>query len=176
MDIPLLLRIMEYSKEDAKSDLDLHKVTENIIKLSKENSILTIDDYNNIVNTSQNNRMQQLAGIVNEEDLSREDRLNQIRSTFANAPLKGGSLSSFSDEEIKKGFKVNPSGEIMYTPKIVHIKTQINKFKKEIRPYMYDTDTRVAELSSALYQAFIRIESALSKLRDLIELKKRNSE
>ena len=52
LDIPLLIRIMEYAKEDAQSDMDLHKVAENIIELSKEDKTLTMSDYNNIVSIS----------------------------------------------------------------------------------------------------------------------------
>ena len=52
LDIPLLIRLLEYSKEDAQTDMDLHKVAENIIKLSKGGKTLTMSDYNNIVSIS----------------------------------------------------------------------------------------------------------------------------
>jgi hypothetical protein len=56
VDIPLLLRLLEYSKEDAKTDMDLHDVTEKLIALSKESSVLSMDHYNQIVaNASQDN-------------------------------------------------------------------------------------------------------------------------
>ena len=48
MDIPLFIRMLEYAKEDAKTDMDLHKVTEKAIKLSKEGT-LTMADYDKIV-------------------------------------------------------------------------------------------------------------------------------
>lgn len=50
MDIPLLIRLLEYAREDAKSDVDLHSVTENMIGMSGQNKILTMDDYDAIVN------------------------------------------------------------------------------------------------------------------------------
>lgn len=49
LDIPLLIRIMEYAKEDAKTDMDLHSAAENMIKLAKEDRILNMDDYDKIV-------------------------------------------------------------------------------------------------------------------------------
>ena len=49
MDVPLLLRIMEYAKEDAKTDMDLHHVTEKLIELSIDGKVLTMDDYDAIV-------------------------------------------------------------------------------------------------------------------------------
>lgn len=50
VNMPLLLRIMEFAKEDAKTDMDLHEVTENIIKLSEHGDTLTMEDYGSIVN------------------------------------------------------------------------------------------------------------------------------
>jgi len=49
MDVPLLIRILEYAREDAKTDMDLHFVAENLIELSKEGRILNMDDYIAIV-------------------------------------------------------------------------------------------------------------------------------
>jgi hypothetical protein len=49
MDIPLLIRIMEYSKEDAKSDMDLHKVAEKLTELSASGKTLSMDCYTEIV-------------------------------------------------------------------------------------------------------------------------------
>jgi hypothetical protein len=49
MDIPLFLRMLEYAREDAKQDLDLHDVTEKANKLGKERGILQTDDYEEIV-------------------------------------------------------------------------------------------------------------------------------
>jgi hypothetical protein len=52
LDIPLLIRLLEYAKEDAQTDMDLHKVAENIIRLSKEGKTLNMSDYNSIVTIS----------------------------------------------------------------------------------------------------------------------------
>lgn len=48
LDIPLVIRMLEYAREDAKTDLELHKVTERMIALSKKGRTLTMDDYNKI--------------------------------------------------------------------------------------------------------------------------------
>lgn len=48
MDIPFLIRVMEYSKEDAKTDMDLHAATEKMISVSKSGKTLTMDDYDSI--------------------------------------------------------------------------------------------------------------------------------
>lgn len=49
LNIPLFLRLMEYAKEDAKTDMDLHDVTEKVIALSEQGDTLTMDHYEQIV-------------------------------------------------------------------------------------------------------------------------------
>lgn len=49
MDVPLLIRLLEYAKEDAKTDMDLHVIAENLIELSKTNRVLDMTDYNSII-------------------------------------------------------------------------------------------------------------------------------
>ena len=49
MDIPLLIRLLEYAREDAKTDMDLHNVTEKLIDLSETGDVLTMDHYDAIV-------------------------------------------------------------------------------------------------------------------------------
>lgn len=49
MDIPLLIRLLEYAKEDAQTDMDLHAVAENLITLSQNDRVLNITDYDSII-------------------------------------------------------------------------------------------------------------------------------
>ena len=49
LDIPLLIRLLEYAREDAKDDMDLHSVTERMILLSKSSENLSMSDYSHIV-------------------------------------------------------------------------------------------------------------------------------
>ena len=49
LDVPLLIRVMEYSKEDAKTDMDLHVAATKMIELSDGGTTLTMDDYDEIV-------------------------------------------------------------------------------------------------------------------------------
>ena len=49
MDVPLFLRMLEYSREDASQDMDLHDITEKAILLNKKRGILQMDDYEEIV-------------------------------------------------------------------------------------------------------------------------------
>ena len=49
LDVPLLIRLLEYSKEDAKTDMDLHNVAERLIELGHNGSVLSMDHYDRIV-------------------------------------------------------------------------------------------------------------------------------
>jgi hypothetical protein len=49
MDVPLFIRLLEFAKEEAKTDMDLHSLTENVIELSKKGQILDMTDYPNII-------------------------------------------------------------------------------------------------------------------------------
>jgi len=53
MDIPLFLRMLEYSREDASQDMDLHDVTEKANALGKEKGILSMEDYDAIVGAAE---------------------------------------------------------------------------------------------------------------------------
>jgi hypothetical protein len=48
VDVPLLIRLLEYAREDAQTDMDLHHVAERLISLSQEDRTLTMDDYSQI--------------------------------------------------------------------------------------------------------------------------------
>lgn len=48
MDVPLFIRALEYSREDAKNDMALHDIAENAIRLTKEYGTLTMDNYYDI--------------------------------------------------------------------------------------------------------------------------------
>ena len=49
MDVPLFIRILEYSREDAQTDMDLHDLAEKAIDGTKQQGILSMDDYDMLV-------------------------------------------------------------------------------------------------------------------------------
>ena len=53
VDVPLLIRLLEYAREDAKTDLDLHNVAERLIALSTSSDVLGMEQYDEIVATEQ---------------------------------------------------------------------------------------------------------------------------
>ena len=49
LDVPLLIRMLEYAREDAQTDMDLHNVAEKMISLSQTGERLSMNDYDQIV-------------------------------------------------------------------------------------------------------------------------------
>jgi hypothetical protein len=68
VDVPLFIRLLEYAREDAQTDMDLHDVAEKIISLASSGKTLTMDDYSSIVGSQEEvdeiRRMQVRAGII----------------------------------------------------------------------------------------------------------------
>jgi hypothetical protein len=49
MDVPLFIRMLEYAREDAEEDVDLHDVTERAIEATKLRGLLSMEDYESII-------------------------------------------------------------------------------------------------------------------------------
>jgi hypothetical protein len=49
MDVPLFIRMLEYAREDAEQDVDLHNVAERAIEAVKLRGLLSMEDYNDLV-------------------------------------------------------------------------------------------------------------------------------
>ena len=47
LNVPLLIRMLETAREDIKSDVELHKFVEQVIKIS-DRGVLTMEDYDDI--------------------------------------------------------------------------------------------------------------------------------
>lgn len=50
IDIPMFIRLMEYAREDAKTDVDLHNVTTNLLKI--KDKTISMADYDQVVASS----------------------------------------------------------------------------------------------------------------------------
>lgn len=49
MDVPLFIRMLEYAREDASTDMDLHDVAEKAVTLSAQGEPLNMDSYNDLI-------------------------------------------------------------------------------------------------------------------------------
>jgi hypothetical protein len=68
VDVPLFIRLLEYAREDAQTDMDLHNMSENAIGLALSGKTLTMDDYSMIVGSPEDieeiKMLQIRAGII----------------------------------------------------------------------------------------------------------------
>jgi hypothetical protein len=76
IDIPLFIRLLEYAREDAKTDMDLHDLTEKALMASTEGKILTMDDYSFLVPGQEKIDEDELAG----EEYAKYGKDNDISS------------------------------------------------------------------------------------------------
>ena len=53
LDVPLFIRMLEYAKEDAADDMDLHELATKTIALSKQRGILSMEDYETLIPTEE---------------------------------------------------------------------------------------------------------------------------
>ena len=95
MDVPLLIRMLEFAREDASTDMDLHDVAEKLIALSANNGALTMSDYDAVVGgevaedaPDMSDRMQQLRGMRN------RDAEANFAKTHAKYGIDGADMSS----------------------------------------------------------------------------------
>ena len=49
LDVPLFIRMLEYAKEEAADDMDLHELATKTIALSKQRGILSMEDYDTLI-------------------------------------------------------------------------------------------------------------------------------
>ena len=54
LNVPLMIRLLEYAREDANHDVDLHFLVENLIDLSEDGSVLEMENYPEIVKIATN--------------------------------------------------------------------------------------------------------------------------
>lgn len=52
LEVPLFIRLLEFSREDAADDVALHIVAENAEKLMKKSDVLNMSDYDAIIRSA----------------------------------------------------------------------------------------------------------------------------
>ncbi len=87
LDVPLFIRMLEYAREDAQTDMDLHDVAEKMIALSITGRTLNMSDYEMIVgkgeiNEAQIDKIYHVTGvlIVDDEKRNQKDILSDVRA------------------------------------------------------------------------------------------------
>ena len=83
MDVPLFIRMLEYAREDASADVDLHDVAENAVSLNKNQEVLSMDDYDALLPSD----AEQMDEAKLKEDLAK-DILNTSQESALNSYIK----------------------------------------------------------------------------------------
>jgi hypothetical protein len=55
LDVPLFIRLLEFAREDAQADVDLHFLADNAIRLSAEGQVLNMEHYNDLIKKDETN-------------------------------------------------------------------------------------------------------------------------
>ena len=102
MDVPLFMRCLEFSREDAQDDADLHHLVEKAVELSKDGKTLTMDNYDELAGGVSE-------GIVDEaKDPNVDAEWKTVRQNAkANPSLYGG---RYADKDSKKARKELEAG------------------------------------------------------------------
>jgi hypothetical protein len=91
MDVPLFIRMLEYAREDASTDVDLHDVAEKAIGLSGEDKVLTMADYDAIVGETES---------INEDDwMQKDDESDMADSQLKSIQSNASKLMNMIDND-----------------------------------------------------------------------------
>lgn len=73
VDVPLFLRLLEYSREDAKQDADLHTLAEKLTEFCREGNIARMRNYDNLVGTEEGEQENE------EDDKAKQAQMQQMQ-------------------------------------------------------------------------------------------------
>jgi hypothetical protein len=105
LDVPLFIRMLEYAKEDAADDMDLHELATKTIALSKQRGILSMEDYDTLIPPTDDEiqedvkKYRQERGL--EEDLDvghQDDEPNMLKSDLYRIVKYGMELYQMMDK------------------------------------------------------------------------------
>jgi len=103
MDVPLFLRSLEYAREDAKDDMDLHDFTEKAIQGTKQKGTLSMADYDDLTRQKIKEIIQQVIS----EKKTKRDRCLRIADRKFDKPsaYKSGAVVRCRKGDIWKDLK-----------------------------------------------------------------------
>ena len=81
LDVPLMIRMLEYAREDAKDDMDLHDVAERMIAMAKDGP-LSMDDYDSIVGDAESHVPNEVDEVSNKTLSSYTDKAAKERDAY----------------------------------------------------------------------------------------------
>ena len=130
VDVPLVIRLMEYAREDAQSDMDLHNVAEQLAALSQSGQTLTMQDYESIIGSSEVTEDSLIPTQKSKKDNFTADDINQLVKIKDLDMMKQKAKQLISTKSMKK----------MKPEKVAYFADRIDGFTKpmDIVKAMYD--------------------------------------
>jgi len=161
MDVPLLIRFAELMREDIKTDVDLHRVVENLLQI-KDKGTLTMDDYESIVGnfTGTEEKMADGGVIINESIAG-----NQLSKPVVGMVLIPKDASTFDsvyyvysvgDEAVRIGVNEGNTTGI-----------SISDLNRKFRPATQDDINMSESLTDTLFAEGGKVNSIKSKKGDI---------
>lgn len=118
MTMPLFIRLMEWSKEDAKTDMELHRVAE---RLAAVNGIADMDVYNDLVNGVSdkediNESVHRISVTVSDPNhpavTKRKEQIQKFAKVPHEAADKEGAIAKAKSFYQKRGYKVHSAEHV----------------------------------------------------------------
>ena len=166
LDVPLFIRMLEYAKEDAANDMDLHDLAEKTIALNKQKGILSMEDYDTLIPPTDGEiqedvkKYRQERGLEEDLDIGhQDDEPNMLKQELARA----AKMVQMLYQKIDKYDKI--PGEVdfpqWWQKKIIKAKSMLDSAFDYI-----DGEEKVAQIDAMMME-----EKALLNIGDIINHK-----
>jgi hypothetical protein len=167
MDIPLFIRMLEYAREDAKTDMDLHNVTEKAISLSSSGKTLTMAEYEHMVDSKLSEKK-----LTTAEKQKKEEIVKSMKKSF-----KGdkGAMYAIATSRAKKLAEVNlkasklSSAEYQKAKKLKDFKASDWKWNTDEDLYVKVNEDKLTEANERGLMVFGRTTSDNNAIADMID-------
>jgi len=120
MDVPLFIRVLEYAREDAQADMDLHDLAEKAIAGTKQQGLLQMDDYDMLVG--------ELEQISMEENMSLDD---QAKAYYL-AKVKSGEIDTLPEDPKAAFLAQMMKDQIAHNEEILRRKRGLEEIKQRV--------------------------------------------
>ena len=153
VDIPLFIRLLEYSREDAQADVDLHDVAEKAIALNKEKEVLSMEDYDAIVDMEKSM----------DENIKEEVDLVHVYDKDGKMFGTGERVSTSGDKTL---VRFDGSTEKEYpTSQVKNVKEDIDVGHQDDEPAMLKNKLfRAAKMAAMLYKKLDKYDQMPSEV------------
>ena len=127
VDVPLFIRLLEFAREDAGDDMDLHEVAERAIEAVKMRGVLSMDDYETLIPPKEE---------LDEKMLVPKDKIDRmardIASKFFTSKADKGEAIEILKQAVRDVYKnLDPEAEIQEAKKLTY-----NDFVRMVRDDM----------------------------------------